>query len=159
MSSFVHCFISGCALCQQMKVNTHPTTLALSPLPSTCCCPSQQLSVDLVTDLPSSHSFNSLLVVVNHGLLKGVILTPCNKTIDAKGVAELFFKHVFLCFGLHDHLISDWGPQFASTFAAELTWILGYDLKLSTTYHLQTDGETERVNQEVETYLWMFCQG
>ena len=41
----------------------------------------------------------------------------------------------------------------------ELACILGYDLKLSTTYHPQTDSKTERVNQEIETYLRMFCQG
>ena len=142
-----------------MKVNTHPTTPVLSPLPSSCTYPFQQLSVDLVTDLPLSHGFNSLLVMVNHSLSKGVILTPCNKTIDAKGVAELFFKNLFLHFGLHDHLISDRGPQFALAFAAELAQILGYDLNLSTAYHQLTDRETEQVNQEVETYLWIFCQG
>ena len=96
MSSFVCCFVAACALCQQMKVNTYPTTPALSPIPSTCTCPFQQLSVDLVTNLLLSSGFDSLLVMVDHGLLKGVILTPCNKTIDAKGVAELFFKHIFL---------------------------------------------------------------
>ena len=109
----------------------------------------QQLSVDLITDLPPSNGYNSLMVVVDHSLSKGVILTPCNKTIDAKGVAELFFKHVFLQFRLHDHLISDQGPQFASAFAAKLARILGYDLKLSTAYHPQMDDETEQVNQEV----------
>ena len=159
MSSFVRRFISGCALCQQMKVNTHPTVPPLSPLSSSCACLFQQLSVDLVTGLPPSAGFDSLLVVVDHGPSKGVILTPCNKTIDAKGVAELFFKHVFLRFSLHDALISERGPQFASAFAMELARILGYDLKLSTVYHPQTDGETERVNQEVETYLRLFCQG
>ena len=153
MSSFVHWFISGCALCQQMKVNIHPTTPALSPLPSSCTHPFQQLSVNLVTSLPPSHGFDSLLVMVDHGLSKGVILILCNKDLDAKGVAELFFKHVFLCFGLHDHLISDHRPQFASVFTMELARILGYNLKLSTAYHPQTDRETERVNQEVETYL------
>ena len=90
-----------------MKVNTHPTVPTLSPISSCCSWPFQQLSVDLITDLLPSHGFDSHLVVVDHGLLKGVILTPCTKTIDAKGVAELFFKHVFLQFGLHDHLISD----------------------------------------------------
>ena len=104
-------------------------------------------------------TFAMLHVTVNHSLSKGVILTPCNKTLDAKGVANLFFKHVFLRFGLHDHLISDQGPQFTSAFAAELAHIFKYDLKLSTAYHPQTDGEMEQVNQEVETYLWMFCQG
>ena len=159
MSSFICHFIAGCTLCQQMKVNTHPTVLALSPLPSTCSHPFQQLSVNLITDLPLSAGFDSLLVMVDHGLLKGVILTPCNKTIDAKGVAELFFKHVFLCFGLHNALISDRGPQFTSAFATELARILGYDLKLSTAYHPQMDRETERVNQEIEMYLRLFCQG
>ena len=159
MSSFIRRFIAGCTLCQQMKVNTHPTVPALSPLSSACSCPFQQLSVDLVTGLPPSAGFDSLLVVVDHGLSKGVILTPCNKTIDAKGAAKLFFKHVFLHLGLHDALISNRGPQFTSAFTTELARILGYDLKLSTMYHPQTDGETERVNQEIETYLQLFCQG
>ena len=159
MSSFIPHFVAGCALCQQMKVNTHPTTPALSPVPSACTRPFQQLSVDLITDLPPSSGYDSLLVMVNHGLLKGVILTPCNKTIDAKGVAKLVFKYMFLRFGLHDHLISDRGPQFALTFATELACILDYDLKLSTAYHPQMDGETEWVNQEIEMYLQMFCQG
>ena len=65
----------------------------------------------------------------------------------------VFGVTVFLQFRLHDHLISDQGPQFASTFAAELACILGYNLKLSTAYHPHTDGETEWVNQEVEIYL------
>ena len=159
MSSFIRCFVAGCTLCQQMKVNTHPSVPPLSPLSSSCSHLFQQLSVDLVTGLPPSAGFDSLLVMVDHSLSKGVILTPCNKTIDAKGVAKLFFKHVFLRFGLHDALISDRGPQFASAFARELARILGYDLKLSTAYHPQTDGETKQVNQEIETYLQLFCQG
>ena len=58
MSSFICRFIVGCALCQQMKVNTHPTIPALSPLLSTCSRPFQQLSVNLVTGLPPSASFD-----------------------------------------------------------------------------------------------------
>ena len=142
-----------------MKINTHPTIPTLSSLPSSCTCPFQQLSVDLITNLLLSNGFDSLLVVVDHSLSKGVILTPCNKTIHAKGVAELFFKNIFLQFGLHDHLISDWGPQFMSTFTTKLACILRYDLKLSTAYHPQMDRETEQVNQEIETYLQIFCQG
>src|SRR4029077_19768556 len=56
-----------------------------------------------------------------------------------------------------DKVISDRGPQFASAFARELGKLLHYDLSLSTAYHPQSDGETERVNQEVETYLRIFC--
>ena len=99
------------------------------------------------------------MVIVDHGLIKGVILCPCNKNINAAGVAKLFFLHVFHHYGLHDKCISDWGPQFASAFARELAWLLKYNLKLSSAYHPQTDGEMERVNQELKTYLHIFCDG
>ena len=84
MSSFVCRFISGCALCQQMKVNTHPTVPVLSPIPSSCTCPFQQLSVDLITDLLSSNGYDSLMVMVNHSLSKGVILTHATKLLTLK---------------------------------------------------------------------------
>ena len=58
--------------------------------------------------------------MVDHGLTKGVIYCPCSKNIDAAGVTQLFFKHVFPRFGLHQKIISDRGPQFASTFAQEI---------------------------------------
>ena len=132
-------------------------TPPLSPIKSSSSLPFKQLSVDLITDLPLSHGYDSLLVVVDHGLTKGVILAPCLKTIDANGIAQLFFDHIFKRFGLHDILISDRRPQFASAFARELARILKYDIRLSTAYHPQTDGQTERTNQEVETYLRIFC--
>ena len=135
--------MEGCAVCQQNKSNTHPTT--------------QQISCDLITDLPPSSGFDSLLVVVDHGLTKGVILYPTKKTITAERIATLFFYKVYLRFGLYDKIISDRGPQFTSAFAKELGRLLNYDLSLSTTYHPQTDGETECVNQEIEIYLWIFC--
>ena len=157
LSSYVNRFIEGCATCQQNKANTHPTKPPLHPIPSTSALPFKQISVDLVTDLPEVRNKDSILVVVNHGLTKGVIIIPCSKTIDAMGVAKLFFSYVFKRFGLHDSLISDRGPQFASAFARELARLLQYDVKLSSAYHPQTDGQTERTNQEIETYLRIFC--
>ena len=157
LASFVRRYVEGCALCQQNKTNTHPTVPPLSPIKSIAFRPFQQISCDLITDLPISAGFDSLLVVVDHGLTKGVILCPTKKTITAEGIASLFFHKVFLHFGLFDKVISDRGPQFASSFARELGKLLHYDLSLSTTYHPQSDSETERVNQEVETYLRIFC--
>ena len=113
------------------------------PIPSTTTLPFKQLSVDLITDLPPSDGFDSLMVVVDHGLMKGVILAPCSKMIDANGVAQLFFDYVFKRFGLYDSIISDRGPQFASAFARELARILKYNIRLSSAYHPQTDGQTE----------------
>ena len=87
---------------------------------------------------------------------QGVIYCPCTKNIDTAEVAKLFFTHVFPRFGLHSKVISDRGPQFTSAFTRELTRLLQYDVALSTMYHPQMDGETERVNQELETYLRPF---
>ena len=120
LSSFVNTFISGCAVCQQNKVNHHPTCPPLAPIPSFSPLPFKQLSIDLVTDLPPSNGHDPLMVMVDHGLIKGVILIPCSKTIDAARMAKFFLHHVFKHFGLHDSLISDRGPQFPSAFAREL---------------------------------------
>src|SRR5882757_5863245 len=135
-----------------------PIAAPLNPIPSVAIRPFAQLSVDLITDLPESQGFDSVMVVVDHGLTKGVIITPCNKTITTEGVAKLFFSKVFSRFGLHDKLISDRGPQFASKFTRELGRLLDYEVALSTAYHPQTDGQTERLNQELETYLRIYCR-
>ena len=156
MSTFLQKFISGCAICQQAKSNTHPTVPGLSPLAVESPIPFSSISVDLISGLPVSNGFNSVMVVVDHSLTKGVIYCLCTKDIDAAGVAQLFFSHVFPRFGLHQKVISDRGPQFTSAFAQELACLLKYDVALSSAYHPQTDRETERVNQELETYLRIF---
>ena len=107
MITYIQIYIARCAICQANKVNTHPTIPALSPLKSDCTCPFQQLSVNLITDLPPSRSFDLVMVIIDHGLTKGVILCPCNKNINVAGVAKLFFLHVFCHYGLHNKCISD----------------------------------------------------
>ena len=80
-----------------------------------------------------SSGFDSLLVVVDHGLTKGVILCPTKKTITAEGVTALFFHKVYLHFGLYNKIISDCGPQFTSAFAKELGKLLNYELSVIST--------------------------
>ena len=143
MSTFLQKFISGCANCQVAKVNTHPMMPGLSPLVVENPLPFSSISVNCIMGLPNSHGFDSVVVMVDHDLMKGVIYCPCTKNIDTAGVAQLFFAYVFPQFGLHSRVISDRGPQFASAFTQELAWLLQYDIALSTTYHLQMDGETE----------------
>jgi len=109
MGTYVRKYVDGCAMCQQMKVITHPTTnpLLLTPIPSLTTHPFSQISIDLITDLSTSNSYNSVMVVVNHGLTKGVILSPCKKMIMAEGMAHLFHKNVFKHFRLYDKTILD----------------------------------------------------
>ena len=89
--------------------------------------------------------------------LQTVILCPTKKMATVEGITTLFFHKVYTHFGLCEKIISDRGPQFASAFAKELGKLLGYTLALSTAYHPQTNGEMEWVNQEVKTYLRIYC--
>jgi hypothetical protein len=99
--------------------------------------------MDLITDLPISGGFDSVLVVVDHGLMKGVILTPCNKMVESAGITKLFLKYVYKCFRLHEKVISDHSPQFVSKFSRELAKLLNYQIAALTAYHPQTDRQTE----------------
>ena len=117
LSSFVKHFVNSCAVCQQNKVNTHFTVPLLTPIQSTTALSFKQLSVDLITNLPTSNGHDSIVVIVDHSLMEGVILTPCSKTIDATSITQIFLNNVFKHFSLHDMFISDCGPQFASAFA------------------------------------------
>jgi hypothetical protein len=158
LGAYVHKYVEGCSLCQQMKADTHSVTSPpLVPISSDVSVPFASLLVDLITNLPPSGGFDSIMVMVDHSLMKGVIITPSLKTITSEGVAKLFFKHVYRRFGLYDKIISDWGPQFVSKFSKALAKILDYIIAPSTTYHPQTDGQTERLNQELETYLRIYC--
>jgi transposase InsO family protein len=113
--------------------------------------------MDLITNLPISSGYDSILVVVDQGLTKGVILLPCTKTITTEGIAKLLLENLYKRFGLPDKIISDQGPQFASKAFIKLLKLLGIHSALSTAYHPQTDGTTERVNQEIEAYLSIYC--
>jgi transposase InsO family protein len=113
--------------------------------------------MDLITDLLLADSFDSILVVVDQGLSKGVLLLPCNKTLTSEATEQLLLDNLYKCFGLPDKIISDRGPQFTSKAFVELLKLLGIKSALSTAYHSQTDGTTEQVNQEVEAYLLIYC--
>jgi len=113
--------------------------------------------MDLITDLPPADGFDSILVMVDQGLTKGVILIPCNKTITSEQTGNLLLENLYKRFGLPDKIISDRGPQFTSNSFKELLKILGIKSALSTAYHPQTDGTTERMNQEIEAYLSIYC--
>jgi len=154
MTVFVKNYVAECAICQQMKINTHPSSPGLIPIKEQKNAkPFSQVTCDFITDLPESDGFDSLMVVVDHGSIKGVISISCNKTIDATLTAQNYIDHVYRCFGLSDSFLSDCGPQFSSQVFRKMAQLLGIKTLRSTVYHPQTDEETERVNQELEIYF------
>jgi len=74
----------------------------------------------------------------------------------AEGLARLFRDNVWKLHGLPESVISDRGPQFTAGMTRELNKMLGIKTKLSIAYHPETDGQTERTNQELEQYLRMY---
>ena len=154
MSRFVNAFIEGCATCQATKkAPSNPVPLKPNEIPES---PWETITMDFITDLPESHGYDSLFVVVDR-FSKAAILTPCNKTITAPGTSEIFMENVWKRTGLPKTIISDRGPQFVVAFTREVWKKLKVNINLSTAFHPQTDGETERVNQELEQYLRVFC--
>jgi len=81
---------------------------------------------------------------------------PTTEKTLAEGLVRLFRDYVWKLHRLPESIISDRGPQFVAGIMKELNGMLGIELKLLTAYYLQTDGETECVNQELEQYLRMF---
>jgi hypothetical protein len=118
--------------------------------------PFQTISVDLITNLPVSRGFDSIFTVVDHGCSKAAVFLPCQKTIDAMGVASLYTERIFPFYGIPRRVISDRDPRFTAQFTKELCKQLKIDQNLSTAYHPQTDGQSERANQRVEQYLRIY---
>jgi len=114
------------------------------------------ISLDLVTGLPISNGFDALLVDVDR-LSKMAYYSAPTTEVNSKEIARLFLDNIFRLHGLPDSIISDRSTQFVSSFTRALTDLLGIQQKVSTAFHPQTDGQTERVNAIVEQYLRGYC--
>ena len=79
-----------------MKTNTHPTTPPLAPIPADQdALPFSTVTMDFITDLPPSNGYDSLMVVVDHDLSKGIILISCNKNINTLGTINAYYQYIY----------------------------------------------------------------
>lgn len=111
--------------------------------------------MDFITELPLSHGFDATMVVVD-SVSKRAHFIPTHTTVMALGLAQLYLQHVWKLHGLPCLMLSDRGPKFITEFMRELYHLLGITITVSTAYHLQTDGQMECVNQELEQYIQLF---
>src|SRR5258705_476639 len=109
----------------------------------------------MIRELPDSKGYNAVLMVVDC-LSKQIHAIPTVTSLDSTRVARLFLEHVWCHHRLPEEVISDCGPAFMSNFSHDLATLLGVKLTLSTSYHPQTNGQMECVNQEIEAYLQVF---
>src|SRR5437868_5269981 len=144
-------YVKNCDACQWTKVVWHAPYGLLQPneAPST---PWKSISMDFITDLPESGGHDAILVVIDR-LTKMSHFIPCRKDIDAKQFAIVFLKKIFRLHGLPRDIITDRGSIFTSEMWKEITTKLNIERRLSTPFHPQTDGQTERTNGILEQYL------
>ena len=137
----IHRYIKGCDKCQCTKTNTQGKKTPLNPneIPNSLW---EIISVDLIGPLPESYGKNDIMVIVDQ-FSKMIRLFPMTTEITSQGVAKIFRDEIFKLHRIPHKVISDWGPQFISSFMKELYSQLQIEGNPSTAYHPKTDGQTE----------------
>ncbi|KAK3550863.1 hypothetical protein QTP70_006409 [Hemibagrus guttatus] len=148
-------YVQACPSCTQARTSHQLPEGLLEPLPIPQR-PWSHLSVDFLTDLPVSGGYTAVLVVVDR-FSKGCKLIPLKGLPSAMQTAEALFVHVFRNFGLPEDIVSDRGPQFTSWVWGSLCVRLGIGISLSSSYYPQSNGQAERLNQEIGRFLRSYC--
>jgi transposase InsO family protein len=153
MHNTIRRYVASCHTCRRAKTSRETYNGLLKPLP----VPDRRwkdISVDFVVDLPASKGCTNIMVVVDRlSKMRHLIACP---DMSAPAVAQLFLDHVWKLHGLPETIISDRGRQFISAFWKELTARLRVTALLSTAFHPETDGQTERVNAVMEQYIRIY---
>lgn len=149
-------YVKTCDTCQKTKHNRRGKTGFLKPL-EIPAQPFDTISLDFVSGLPMSHGKNAILVVVDK-LTKYAHFIPTTTEINASKTAQLLFDEVIKTYGLPRVLVGDCDPRWTSLLWQELARLVDTRLALSTSKHPQTDGQTEAMNQQLETMLRAYVQ-
>ena len=154
LHEYVRQYVSTCDICQRNKSPRHKKYGFLDPLE----LPTRvwgSISMDFVTDLPLVQGFTQIWVIVDR-FSKMVHLIPLPTKVTAEELAQVFTREIWRLHGLPDSILLDRYSKFISRFWKSLLEQLEIKRKLSTAFHPQTDGQTERVNQVIEAYLQIF---
>jgi hypothetical protein len=145
MKQYIHNYVVECDVCQRNKAETVKSmgTHQLLPIPPTIW---RDISMDFIIVLPKSSNKSVIMVVVDR-VSKYAHLCSLQHPFAVSTVAQLFMDRVFKIHGMPHSIVSDCDPSFTNNFWQELFKIQGTQLHLNTTYHPQTDGQTEVVKK------------
>uniref|UniRef100_A0A8C1EY99 Gypsy retrotransposon integrase-like protein 1 n=1 Tax=Cyprinus carpio carpio TaxID=630221 RepID=A0A8C1EY99_CYPCA len=147
MACDIHSFVLACSVCATGKTSNRPPDGLLQPLPVPSR-PWSHIALDFITALPPSQGNTVVLTVVDR-FSRAAHFIPLPKLPSAKETAVAGVDHVFRLHGLPIDVVSDRGPQFVSKFWREFCRLLGATVSLSSGYHPQSNGQTERANQDL----------
>ena len=147
-------YVERCDTCQRHKNQSKAPAGKLMPntIPEKLW---SHILADFITKLPLAQGYNAVLVVCDCFSKMAHFIAITEKT-SVEGLTRLFRDHVWKLYGLPESITLDRGVQFAVGIMKKLNNLLGIQMKLSMAYHPQTDGQTERINQELEQYLRVF---
>ena len=137
-------YVEGCDLYQRIK-NRAEELVGKLKLSEVLEKPWTHLMVDFITKLPVVAGKDAILVVCDR-LSKMTYFVATTEETSAEGLARLFRDNVWKLYELSESVVSDRGPQFIAELTKELNRMLGIKTRLSTAFHPQTDGQTERMN-------------
>ncbi|KAI2665884.1 Transposon Tf2-6 polyprotein [Labeo rohita] len=146
-------FIKNCSICNMAKTPRQLPAGLLQPLPIPRR-PWSHIAVDFLTDLSSSSGHTTILTVIDR-FSKGCRLIPLPKLPTAM---ETLCNTVFRYYGLPEEIVSDRGPQFTSRLWRSFFNLLGVNISLTLGYHPQSNGQAERMNQELTRFLRSYCR-
>ena len=157
MTKKIEEYCAACLLCDKTKRPRTAPTGFLKPLPIPLT-PWHDISVDYITPLPpckrSGRTYNHVAVVVDRLTKMRHFLATEGLSVDE--LVDRFVERVYTLHGLPSTIVSDRGTQFVSTLWRTLSTRLGVALKPSSAFHPQTNGQTERINAELEQYLHLY---
>ncbi|GKF72650.1 reverse transcriptase domain-containing protein, partial [Tanacetum coccineum] len=146
MKADIATYVSKCLMCAKVKAE-HQRPSGLLVQPEIPHWKWDNITMDFVTKLPkSSQGYDTIWVIVDR-LTKSAIFTPMRETDSMEKLARMYLKEVVTRHGIPVSIIYDRDPRFASNSRRSLQKALGTNLDMSTAYHPQTDGQSERTIQ------------
>jgi hypothetical protein len=145
-------YVAKCSICQQVKVEHRKPAGLLQQLP----IPEwkwEMITMDFVSGLPRGKRGNNAIWVIVDRLTKFALFLPVKMTDSVDKLAKIYVNEVVRLHGVPTLIVSDRDPRFTSRLWPSIQRALGTNLSISTAFHLQTDGQSERIIQILKDLL------